>query len=296
MKTVRILYLVPKDRKFNRKYKKGIEKSIIDFQKWCSHNAEGYTFYLHKPIVEVLKTKHDAKWYINNPIDKDKMKYFIKNSLADAKSILENEEVFLNFIWIIFVDTLRENAGVKMNSIICLSENYLKGFIGLHLDEKYIPRWIGKLGREIGLAFGLKEPDETQKNALMRFGYAKYPNCYLTKENIALLKKSSFLYDDFFSSNPIYEEYNKERFLYNLGYYINTKKKKWEERKYNGKKFYYKEIFRNNEYILLKDNSRKLYVRLLINAGFSEHSSDKYTWHRDFKIEKPKPILRNVVI
>ena len=56
-KSVRVLYLVPKDREPRKDYQSAIEACVLDLQIWSFGHLKGKTFRLNHPIVEVMRTR-----------------------------------------------------------------------------------------------------------------------------------------------------------------------------------------------------------------------------------------------
>ena len=90
------------------------------------------------------------------------------------------------------------NKGRGGNGVTVLPEDDLLGLVGQHPTQKDVKRWIAGLGHELGHAFGLAHPQDTQKHAdaIMWMGiYGKYPDqTYLTDEDKGILMKSPFFF------------------------------------------------------------------------------------------------------
>jgi hypothetical protein len=62
-KTVRIVYLVSKDREVRNDYQQAIEGAIRELQGWYARQLSGPTFKLHNPVVEVAHSSQPADWF-----------------------------------------------------------------------------------------------------------------------------------------------------------------------------------------------------------------------------------------
>ena len=71
-KSVRIVYLVSADRSVREDFRKGIETAAKDLQGWYAKQLGGPTFRLNDPVVEVVKSDKDAKWFTGGPEDESR--------------------------------------------------------------------------------------------------------------------------------------------------------------------------------------------------------------------------------
>lgn len=199
MKTVRIIYLVPSDSHPRKEYKNAITKAIQHLQWWYKEQMGGISFILNDPILEVLQTKHEAKWYAENPAG-DYYLWFWNNVLADSFTLTDAKFNDPNFVWVFYIDAenkIEQYGGAGTNSIAVLPQHDLSGLIG-ESDEP-ISRWIGGLGHELGHAFGLPHPPMCEENpccpecqSLMYFGFYNYPETFLLSADQDILNQSPF--------------------------------------------------------------------------------------------------------
>lgn len=278
-KEVRTIYLIPKDRKVNNDYLKAIQNALTDLRRWYYHQTGGYTFTIHNPAVETKKSTNDADWFqSNNPNPDPKnpiynsQDWWFFNGLKEAGAI-QNDS---NYVWVVYLDA--PGGGGACNGCLCVTENDLKGLTGKNTAEKYRPRWIGGLGHELGHCFGLPHPKNgAYPDAIMQYGYRKYPNCLIPPHQISQLRKcASLSYTT--ASGLKYQEYTQERFTYGDGYYINTAKPKWEERKYNGDVYKFQETKRDKDFIYLNDPARVFQLALPNLASLKSNEGMSYIY------------------
>ncbi len=218
---VRVVYLVPSDREIRAEYVSAIEGAFLNLQEFYrAQIGNGYTYMMHPPIVEVIRTQHTAAWYNTNPNGSSSL-WFWNNALTDGFTLSGGRFADPNNRWIYYIDSdnacgqpIGGNGGVAL-----MSANDLRGLSGGSTlvascpgDPTVSPgvqRWIGGAGHEMGHAFGLPHPPgcgtgsinsgcsggATAENSLMWVGYASYPNTYLLAENKQHLTNSGFLYN-----------------------------------------------------------------------------------------------------
>lgn len=200
--TIRMVYLVPRDRQHVAGYELGMSRAIVDLQKWFfDQMANGSTFTLHNPIVEVIKTSHDAAWYANNPSGAFS---FWSNVLADGFALTNGGFDDPQNRWIFYIDAQNNpgtSGGGGANGVAVLPRSDLLGLIGQGPGS--ICRWVGGLGHELGHALGLPHPTQCENGSLpqndptcqslMFLGYQIYPNTILLPADKAALTASGFL-------------------------------------------------------------------------------------------------------
>lgn len=272
-KEVRTIYLVPKDRKVNHNYLKAIQNALTDLRSWYYHQTGGYTFTIHNPAVETKKSTNDAAWFTSNDPNPDRVKpiynrrdWWFFNALKDAGAFFNDPD----YVWVVYLDA--PGGGGALNGCLCVTENDVLGLTGKNTVEKYVPRWTGGLGHELGHCFGLTHPKNGEHpNTIMQYGYRKYPNCYFPPHQISQLRKCAFLS---YTIDPglKYQEYTQERFTYGNGYYINTAKLKWEERNYNGAVYKFQETKREKDFVYLNEPARGFQVVL---PNLASHQSNE---------------------
>ena len=194
--TVRVVYMVSKDRAERPDFKKAVEDAIRDVQAWYRGQMAGRTFQLHNPVVEVIHSSKDAAWFSQNPNGANRDDWGYNNALSEAQHLLGARVGDTRHVWIVYSDGPGDR-GRGAVSFAYLPEDDLLGLIGKHPTQMKTARWIGGLGHELGHAFGLHHPADTKKDydALMWAGfYEKYPNpTYLTDNDKQTLRKSPFI-------------------------------------------------------------------------------------------------------
>jgi hypothetical protein len=200
MSTVRVIYLVPSDASSREDYKTAIADAILHLQQWYLEQMKnGKTFALCNPVVEVVRTKHKAKWYASHPAG-DYHLWFWNNVLADGFALTGASFNHPNFIWIFYIDAdnnTGQYGGAGTCGVAVLPQHDLQGLIGL--SKEPILRWIGGLGHELGHAFGLAHPPGCEaeqslpeSQCLMFLGFYNYPDTFLLAEEREILNQSVF--------------------------------------------------------------------------------------------------------
>ena len=202
-KTVRVFYLIPQDRAVRPEYEVAIEFCVRELQSWYAKQLDGKTFRLNDPVVEVVRTKHDATWYNTHvpPNKPEKIAYTFYNAVREAAVLDSDDENLAAYIWphadpdsvwLIYIDA-PGGSGAGVHRAAVLPDHDLAGLTGNASDGTPLRRWVGGSGHELGHAFHLMHSGEAHAGALMQRGYATYPDCYLTDEDKAILNASPFL-------------------------------------------------------------------------------------------------------
>jgi hypothetical protein len=294
-KSVRIVYLVSSDRTVREDFRKGIETAAKDLQVWYGKQLGGPTFRLNDPTVEVVISNKAAKWFYGHPNGDNKDDWGFNNGLAEARRLVGARQGDPEYVWVIYSDG-PGNKGRGGGGVTVLPEDDLLGLVGQHPEQKNVKRWIAGLGHELGHAFGLPHPRDTQKDAdaIMWTGiYGKYPDkTYLTEEDKGILMKSPF----FFESNgePVVKPAQVvERYAYHGGSfakYVREGKPEWVESKSDGgTEFRFVESGRDTKWIRLFDSSRDMLLRLPVGGGTCSWSTDNgKTWNALYRVEEAK--------
>lgn len=292
-KTVRVVYLVSKDRQIQTNYLAAVENAIRELRGWYARQLNGPTFKLHNPIVEVAHSSQPADWFYSHPNGENQDDWGFNNTLAEASRLLKARYNDPNYIWVIYSDG-PGNKGRGGSGVTCLPEDDLLGLVGKHPTQKDPPRWVGGLGHELGHAFGLPHPADTERDAdaIMWAGfYGKYPDkAYLTPQDKKILLRSPFFFTP--DGKPVAgKETFTEKFAYAGGYFGKLAgEPEWKEWKTESiDAFYFEETKRDSDTIWLKDPSRNLLIQLPVKGGASKISSDAgQTWHKLYDVQKER--------
>jgi hypothetical protein len=293
-KSVRIIYLVSKDRTEVEEYTAALEHAAKDLQGWYAGQLQGATFRLNDPVVEVLKSDKDAAWFYANPAGANKDNWGFNNALAEAKRLAGARQGDPDYIWVIYSDG-PGNKGRGGGGVCVLPEDDLLGLVGRHPTQKSRKRWIAGLGHELGHAFGLPHPKDTKRDAdaLMWAGfYGKYPEpTYLTDEDKSILNRSRFFFLQ--DGTPVFSRIKfAERYVYPGGCFarvVGDDGKEWLELKEKGDaQLSFKETTRDENWITLYDAGRRMSIRLPVKGGSSELSMDGGESWRGFYQVKPE--------
>jgi hypothetical protein len=203
-KLVRIVYLVPSDRRPRTDYVLAMERATLHLQRWYHEQLRGKTFELHDPVVETVRIPHRASWYATRRNGRERSEWFWNNLLADAFEATGGRFGDPENRWIYYPDcepAPKQSVGAN-EGVAVLPEHDLWGLIGTCMPGHVSGpcRWVGGLGHELGHALGLPHPPEAEKDrshpsarSLMYLGYLTYPATTFTPEDIAALEASPFL-------------------------------------------------------------------------------------------------------
>jgi hypothetical protein len=255
-KSVRFVYLVSSDRAYNAEYATAIATAAQDVQAWYKKQLNGITFKLNSPVVEVAYSNKNTAYF--NGKNKESGGFF--DVLAEVNRLLGARQLDPNYIWVIYSDA-PDHSGMGGGGVCIMPENDLQGLIGKSTKYPDIKRWYGGLGHEIGHAFGLPHPSDTQKDAdaIMWTGmYFKYPDqCYLTAEDQEKLRQSPFFFAE--NGEPVVGTWqNMEEFTRQTGFIVRRKNSKtneitWQQSTNNGQSIInFKEIANQADYFHLQ--------------------------------------------
>lgn len=294
-KSVRMVYLVSADRAVREDFKKGIETAAKGLQAWYGKQLGGPTFRLNNPTVEIVKSDKDAKWFYSHPNGDNQDDWGFNNGLAEAQRLVGARYGDPEYVWVIYSDG-PGNKGRGGSGVTVLPEDDLLGLVGQHPEQREVKRWIAGLGHELGHAFGLAHPQDTQKDAdaIMWTGiYGKYPDqTYFTEEDKDMLMKSPFFFKP--NGDPVVKPAQvAEKYAYDGGAfvrYVRDGKSEWVESKRDGSaELRFAETGRDKNWIRLFDSSRNMTVRLPVGGGSCSWSTDDgKTWNALYHVDRAK--------
>jgi hypothetical protein len=292
-KTVRVVYLVSKDREERADFKQALEKAITNVRDWYGSHLGGMTFKLHEPVVEVGKSEQNTGWFYSNENGTNRDDWGYNNGFVEAKRLFGAKYSDPYYVWVIYSDGPGDK-GRGTSSVCVMPEDDLLGLIGKDAEFPKVERWIGGLAHEVGHAFGLPHPTNTTRDsdAIMWAGfYEKYPDgAYFTALDKWRLQQSSFFFqangEPILAAKSYMEKYAHERGFFGkrqLG-----KASQWEERSQDTLDvFYFYELVRDGSFIFIKDSKRGYTIKLPINGGMSELTSDGGNhWQGLYKLRK----------
>ena len=295
LRTVRMIYLVSSDRTEKAEYTAALEHAIRDLQKWYGRQLGGPTFRLSDPVVEVVECNREAAWFYKNANGNDPDSWGFNNTLDEAKHLVGAKHNDPDYVWILYSDGAG-NRGRGGSGVACLPEDDLLGLVGKHPEQKDKSRWIAGLGHELGHAFGLPHPADTEKyaDAIMWLGiYGKYPDhTYLTDDDKKILRRSPFFYRE--NDDPLFQLGKiVARYTYPGGAFEQhdgTDPVYWTESKTSSTETpLFEETRRNADFIFLRDDSRGFAIRLPVDGGRSSLSVNKEeSWQPLYAVELQK--------
>lgn len=210
-----MVYVVPSGQEIKFSYVESLERAIVSLQAWFfGQMANGTTFKLNDPVVEVVRTQHSADWYRTNPSGPDPALWYFNNTTADAFSLTGAYYSDPANVWL-FYNAANTGCGARTGANAHVGvlhagdlrglsgEPYLNECPGTPDDTFGLLRWVGGSGHELGHAFGLPHPPACEDNdpgtpcpsgALMYQGLYQYPNAYLLPEDRATLDSPFYPY------------------------------------------------------------------------------------------------------
>lgn len=203
--SVRVVYLVPADRKPRKDYARAIEHACLHIQNWYwKQLGREATFRLLEPLPAIVRMHQNERWFATNPRPSEQTQWYWENLLGEAFARTRAKFDDPKHRWIFYADA-EHDPGQSVGAaggLAVLPEHDLRGLLGEaqpgHIQG--VPRWIGGLGHELGHALGLPHPPACEKDGsipeaqcLMWVGYAKYPETFFLPEEKKHLLASPFL-------------------------------------------------------------------------------------------------------
>ena len=208
---VRVIYLVPSDSQSRSEAPIALANGVKHLQRWYwEQSGNGKTFKLHDPIVETIRSSHEATWFYTNPSGNNPSLYLWFNSVSEASAKFFDQ----NYTYVIYVDVEAPGQAVGgSGGVALLPQHDILGMIGQNTVDPRVCRWVGGLGHELGHAFGLPHPPECDSHqapdnsipcqSLMYLGYLTYPDTYLLADNKDKLNQNPFIAPLQLSTQPL---------------------------------------------------------------------------------------------
>lgn len=195
-KTVKVLYIVPADRKVNPLYKVALAEAAPVVQRWYKDQMGGKTYFYDNPLVTTLQSDKPSAWFSadNGNSGTDPFYFFFYNAYNETLRLLGDQWDPSRFVYTVYVDAYGQ-TGAGGSGIAIMPENDLLGLAGLM--EEPVSRWRGGWAHELGHAFGLPHPPEGSPDwdkAVMGFGYITFPDAFLRESDKEILANSGFFY------------------------------------------------------------------------------------------------------
>ncbi len=207
-RTVRVMYLVPADKEFNEEYRRGISSAIVNVQDWYREQLGGPTFQIYSDALEQCRLPRDEEYYASSD--------GWGRVLWDVQSCAPVAHGSSVFTWVLYLDVAEGcdgymDFGRGGDGVTILANRDLEGLAGSGVwpicdgdTLRYVPtslgRWRGSLAHELAHAFYVPHPpgcDEglatCDTEALMWFGYVRYPATYFREDDKEALRQSPFI-------------------------------------------------------------------------------------------------------
>lgn len=188
-KTVQVIYLVPKDCVPNETYKQRICQTVTAIQLWYAAQLNGKTFTISGEFPKVVMSQHDSQYFETTANRPNPDYYTFYNALDDVTELLGKKPD--NVGWLIYVDAPGK-TGAGFDGVAILPRHDLKALLAENKKDFNFPPVAGGHAHELGHLFGLPHAGDSEKNALMQFGYGKFPNCYLTQQDREKLSNNPY--------------------------------------------------------------------------------------------------------
>lgn len=194
---IRVAYLIPSDKSFNKKFYSNLNKAMTSLQKTYLEDVEGaFTFKL-----SYYNLKKDSLFFQGDKSDGE----FWGRSLTEGFSVTGGFFNDPNNRWIYFIDAkpLPNQYIGGTSGVALLADGDVLG-----ISQQLNGRWVGGLGHEMGHALTLPHPFDCPGAShcitdLMYLGYLIYPSnstgrVGLTLSDVTTLRRSPAVSQFFF--------------------------------------------------------------------------------------------------
>jgi hypothetical protein len=257
MKPIEIVYLVPSDCKVNPRYIVAINDVLAEVQLWFYGALGGRSFQFTNILVESSRLLESD---FGKPFEGRENPTFWR-AFDEVNRIRGVAKPGVGRI--IFVDAPGvSGAGIPGTCI--LPRHDLLAYL-TPLNNR------GGLAHEVGHLFGLDHSGPSHPDALMQFGYGKFPFTYLTEKDYRVLDTCAYLKslrsEELALQRPIY--------CYSEGRFVSEKGRWYEIFSKNGSHIPFQEVAGEGNYRYLKDPIRDLTLRLPENGGWAYWTTPK---------------------
>ena len=193
--SVRVYLVTPTDQSFNPDYYRGIKAAVLNIQSWYkAQMGNNKTFVLNPVIVDTISGLHSSSWYDadNGPeISSTYPIHAYYNVKYEMKQLLGAGFDTTQFVYFAFVAAPFNDQTIP-RGIAAEGLDNIQRISG----DKPNP-WMGAAAHSLGHALGLEETAVQDTDALLSYGYNKYPNCVLRP-----FEKDSLNVSPFFVQQP----------------------------------------------------------------------------------------------
>jgi hypothetical protein len=197
--SIRLVYLVPKDRSPRTQFPPRLTRAAQHAQLWYRGQITGRrTYRVPTTPAETVQLEENALFYTTNQPGSDPKLNFWSNVLKEMKRRMNADFEDPATVWVFYADIDARGQSTGAHSgIVLIDEGDVTGILGQ--SPKPLCRWVGGLGHELGHAFGLSHPAKCdvapsmpQCKSLMYTGYVTYPNTELLSTDGQRLLQSPF--------------------------------------------------------------------------------------------------------
>jgi hypothetical protein len=175
--TVMAYLITPTDQSFNPDYYRGVKAAMLNIQNWYKDQlGDGKTFMLNPIVIDTLSGLHSSSWYDadNGPdISTTEPIHAYYNVKYEMKQLLGANFDTVHHVYFAFVAAPFNDQTIPRG----LAAEGLDNVQRISGDKP--DQWRGAAAHSLGHAFGLEETPVQDTDALLSYGYKKYPNCLL---------------------------------------------------------------------------------------------------------------------
>lgn len=211
-RSVQFIYIVPSGKEFHTAYQRGIESAALSIQSWLARKLDGSTFELATPLVTIIRSEKTASWFAGDATENVSTSFYrIASAHLQTTGVIRFNDPNRRYVVYVDADHKCGQSGAGGNGVAIMSANDLRGLSGVPIVPACLTansaevqgkcRWIGGTAHELLHTFGLSHSDkqescrttECQMNALMMFGYVRYPEAVLLDTEVKEMLRSGFI-------------------------------------------------------------------------------------------------------